>query len=92
MRLSTSQIDYTAFLVLKAFKASPHITLHNPDAVVAAVRTRLIENLRLEEELEREAAQTLSRHRQQILSGDADYQKMLREAVRILARKRGEVI
>jgi hypothetical protein len=52
----------------------------------------LIENLRLEEELEREAAQTLSRHRQQILSGDADYQKMLREAVRILARKRGEVI
>jgi hypothetical protein len=92
MRLSQNQIDYTAFLVVKAFKASPHITLHSADAVVAAVRTRLIENLRLEEELEREAAQTLSRHRQQILSGDADYQKMLREAVRILARKRGEVI
>ncbi len=92
MRLSTNHIDYLSFLVYKAMKESPHIDVKNPDAVVSSVRARIIENLRLEDELEKEALATLSKHRQEILSGDADYQRMVREAVKILARKRGAVV
>ena len=92
MRLTTNHIDYMAFLVYKAMKDSPHIAVHNADAVVSTVRARIVENLKLEDELEKEALEMLSKHRQQILSGEADYQKMVREAVKILAKKRGAVV
>lgn len=92
MRLSPTHVDYLAFLVYKAMKDSPHVTVKNADAVVSTVRARIVENLRLEDELEKEALATLAKHRQQILGNDADYQKMVHEAVKILARKRGAVI
>jgi hypothetical protein len=92
MRLSPNHVDYLAFLIYKAMKDSPHITINNPDAIVSTAHARIIENLKLEDELEKEALATLAKHRQQILGNDADYQKMVREAVKILARKRGAVI
>jgi len=92
MRLSQNHIDYLAFIIYKAMKENDHITVHNPDAVVSTVRARVVENLRLEEQLEKEALELLSKHRQQILSSDADYRRMVREAVHMLAKKRGVVI
>ncbi len=92
MRLSNNHIDYIAFLVLKALKEHKNVELLNPDAAVKAVRLRLQENLRIEEEIEREAEALLAPHKQQILQSGSDYRKMLQEGKRTLAKRKGFVL
>ncbi|MBI5155467.1 DUF507 family protein [Candidatus Poribacteria bacterium] len=92
MRLTRNHLDYMAFLVLKALKANPGVTVLDADQVVAVIRREITGNLRAEEEIEREAIATLAPHRQRILSEGADYQKLIRDGKRALARKRGIVV
>ncbi len=92
MRLSRNHIDYMAFLVYKGLKDHPNVDLLNPDGAVSIVRRRMIENLKLEDEIEAEAERMLAPHKAEILRTGADYGKMLAEGKRTLAKKRGVVI
>lgn len=92
MRLSRNHVDYVAFLVYKALKDHPNLELKDPDAAIAAVRMELLANLQAEDELEKEAERMLAPHRTQILQSGADYQKMVREGMQTLAKKRGIVV
>lgn len=92
MRMSRLHLDYLAFLVHKALKENKHIAVNDADAVVAIVRQTITENLKAEDEIEREAVASLEAHRNQILTSGADYQKMVRETKKMIARKRGLVL
>lgn len=92
MRLSARHVDYMAFLVLKALKGNPHIGLRSPDGAVAIARTELLASLREEEELEKEALRMLAPHKERILREGGDFNRMLREGVRALAKKKGIVL
>lgn len=91
MRLSNNHIDFMAFAVLQSMKRSPLVEVKNPNMVATIVRRSLVENLRMEEEIEREAEEMLKPHRQRILQEGADYQGMLREGKKTLAKKKGFV-
>ncbi len=52
----------------------------------------ILESLREEEQLEKEVEETLRRHGQKIYEKGADFQKMLHDGKRILAKKRGFVL
>ncbi len=92
MRLSKNHLDYMAFLVYKGLKEHPNVKLLDADKTVSIVRRRMIENLKMEEELEEEAERMLAPHRAEIIRTGADYGKMLAEGKRTLAKKRGFVI
>lgn len=89
MRLSKNHIDYVAFLVLRALKENPGVTVRDADGVVGAVRHRIVENLRAEAEIEEEAKRMLEPHKAEILRKGADYAKMLADGKKTLAKKRG---
>lgn len=92
MRLPKNHIDYIAFLVYKHLKENSRVTVTKPDAVVSTVRHEILENLRQEEELQREAEELLRNHRQQILQEGADYRRMVQEGMKKLARQKGFVL
>lgn len=92
MRLSRNHVDYLAFLVLKSLKDNPRIELRNPDKAVGIVRQQLLENMRQEQELQREVEELLKKHRREILESDADYRRLVAEGVKKLARQKGFVI
>lgn len=89
MRLSPAHVDYIAYLVYKELKENKRVVLKNADLVAGIVRARLIENLRAEAELEKEAERMLEPHRQRILSEGGDYARMIREGMKKLARQKG---
>lgn len=89
MTLSRNRLDYMAFLVYRALKEHPNVTLRSPDAAVAIARRVLAENARQERELEKEAEAMLAGHRAEILRSQGDYRRMVQEGMRMLARKRG---
>ncbi|MCB2156046.1 DUF507 family protein [bacterium] len=91
MRLSQNHVDYIAFLVHQGMRQHPNVTVKDPNAVVTTVRRLLVENLQMEAQIEREAEEMLKPHRQQILREGADYQAMLREGKKTLAKKKGFV-
>ena len=60
-----------------------------PADLRAIVRTTLTENLQQEHDIEQEAMEMLRAHGQQIYEQNADFQNMLQEGKKILAKKKG---
>lgn len=89
MRLSPAHVDYIAFLVYRELKENKRVVLKNADLVAGIVRARLLENLRAEAELEKEAERLLEPHRQRILAEGGDYARMIRDGMKKLARQKG---
>lgn len=89
MRLSKNHVDYMAFLVHRALRENPRVELKNPDLAVSIVRTRVLENLHVEQEIEKEAEAIVKKHRAEIMQTGADYRKLVREGMKSIARKRG---
>ena len=89
MRLSPAHVDYIAFLVYRELKDNKRVVLKNADLVAGIVRARLLENLRAEGELEKEAERLLEPHRQRILAEGGDYARMIRDGMKKLARQKG---
>lgn len=92
MRLSQNQIDYIAFKIYKTLAAHPQVDVKNPDAIISAVRREIKHNLKLEQEIEKEAEAMLAPHKEKILREGADYADMLRSGIRTIAKKRGVVL
>lgn len=82
------RIDAIAAQVLKALQEANGIDVVNPNETVAIFRGALTRNLQDEHEIEEEVMATLRQHGQQIYEQDADFQKMLYEGKKIIARKK----
>ncbi len=83
------QIDSIARRVLDALKEAPGVEVVNDAEVLAAVRTVLLENLKAEHALEEEVLEMLKQHGQKIYEENADFQRMLIDGKKILAKKKG---
>ncbi|MEQ8820750.1 MAG: DUF507 family protein [Sumerlaeia bacterium] len=92
MRLSPNRMNSLSVLALRALKDSPHVDLRDADAVVAAVRRALQNNLREEDELEKQAEEMLAKHKTEILRTGGDYRRMVLEGKKTLAKKKGFVL
>lgn len=73
---------------LRALQGSSALQVKNPQEVLAVFRTILTDNLREEHALEEEVFETLKAHGQQIYEHNADFQAMLLEGKKILAKKK----
>lgn len=81
-----------AGLFMKELEKSVGVEVRNPAMTRAIFVNTIEESLREEEELEREVLATLRKHGQQIYKENADFQRMLRDGKKILARKKGFVL
>ncbi len=83
------RIDAIAERVVQELSQAHGIEVVNPGEVRAIVRGTLTDNLREEHDLEQEVMETLHRHGQQIYEENADFQRMLHDGKKILAKKKG---
>ncbi len=86
------RIQGLANLFVQELEKGRGVEIKDAGKVRAIFVNTILENLRQEEELEKEVAGTLRKHGQQIYEKGADFQKMLQDGKRILAKKRGFVL
>ncbi|MDK2972870.1 MAG: hypothetical protein PWP23_2625 [Candidatus Sumerlaeota bacterium] len=89
MNVSRKHLDYLTFQIYRTLKENPRVPILNADLTVAVIRSQIVENLRIEQELEKEAEAMLKSHRREIIEQGADYRKLVREGMKTLARKKG---
>jgi hypothetical protein len=91
-RVPKERIDRLAGVLAESLAHSPALTLKNPSEAKALFRNMLTENLRIEHEIEEEVMATLQKHGQAIYQQKADFQKLLTEGKRVIAKKRNFVL
>ena len=91
-RLPKERIDQLADQVASALGTFPGVQLKNAEEAKTIFRLALAENLREEHEIEQEALALLKQHGQEIYAANADFQKMLQDGKKILAKKKGFVL
>lgn len=92
MRLSQNQIDYLAIQILRQLREKPGYKIKSPEALVAAVRTELVANMRAEQAIIQEAEARIAPHRQRILQEGADYQELVQKGVKAVAKEKGFIL
>lgn len=85
-------ISRLASQVLAAMQKSPAVEVRNPEAVKSIFCNLLEENLREENAIEEEALEVLRRHGQEIYEQKADFQKLLIEGKKVIAKRRNFVL
>ena len=91
-KISRQKLDFLAQRVLDAMAKSAGTQIRDPEAVKAVIRNGIVQNLAEEEKLEAEVMETVRSHGQQIYEANADFQKLLQEGKKILAKKKGFVL
>lgn len=86
------RIDRLAVMLEAALKRSPAVTLNKPAEARAVFSNHVTESLRIEQEIEQETMAMLQKHGQAIYQQNADFQKLLNEGKRVIAKKRGFVL
>lgn len=86
------RIDRLATMLEAALKQSAALALKNPAGARAIFSNALVENLRIEQEIEQETLATLQKHGQAIYQQNADFQNLLNQGKRVIAKKRGFVL
>jgi hypothetical protein len=88
-RISRERLDSIAQRVLEALQKTPGATVLNPEGVKSVVRAMIVNNLAEEDALEKEVIEMLRAHGQKIFEANADFQKMIMEGKKVLAKKKG---
>ncbi|MCC6546087.1 DUF507 family protein [Candidatus Sumerlaeota bacterium] len=86
------RIDRLAVMVEAALKQSAAVTLKKPAEGRAIFSNALAENLRIEHDIEQETLATLQKHGQAIYQQNADFQALLNQGKKVIAKKRGFVL
>lgn len=89
LRLPKERIDSLVDRISGQIAKVPGITVSNPAELRAIVRAALVADIQAEYDLEQEVIKTLQAHGQKIYEQNADFQKMLQEGKKILAKQRG---
>lgn len=87
-RPPNDRLDIISKRILEALDKASMAEVVNPEEVRHIVRNLMTENLREEYEIEQEVMETLRKHGQKIYEQNADFQKMLYEGKKILAKKK----
>ncbi|MBI1289905.1 DUF507 family protein [bacterium] len=91
-KITRAKLDFLAQRVVDAMAKSAGTEIRDAEAIKSVVRNAIVQNLADEERIEAEVMETLRAHGQQIFEANADFQKMLAEGKKILAKKKGFVL
>ncbi len=93
MRLTKTQVDKISELILKKLKDNGLIVFKTDQAVVLErVVTAILDDLKAEDELDREVEGMLKAHSEEVESGRIDYRRMFSMIKGKLVRERGLTI
>ncbi len=93
MRLTKTQVDKISELILKRLKDKDLIVFKTEEAVVLErVVAAILDDMRAEDELDREVEEMLKAHSDEIDSGRIDYRRMFSMIKGKLVRERGLTI
>lgn len=83
------RIDTLAVQAIANMEANPRIQVKNPAEARALFRLRLTADLEEEHAIEEEVFRMLQEHGQKIYAENADFQRMLQDGKKIVAKKKG---
>lgn len=83
------RIDALAVQAVATMEANPRLQVKNAAEARALLRLRLTADLEEEHAIEEEVFRMLQQHGQKIYQENADFQKMLQDGKKILAKKKG---
>ena len=93
MRLTTIQIDKIAALVMKRLSDEKLIIFKADEAVVLKrMQTAILDDIKAEDELDKEVGQLLRAHSEEMESGSVDYRRIFSMIKRKLVEERGLTI
>ena len=93
MRLRQEEIDYTAWSIVRKLKESGKLFLLGADGdLLEQLRQALINELVVEDELNREVDDILRAHQNEIQRESVDYRRMFQLIKNKLAKERGLVL
>lgn len=87
--MNKQDVEHMAEEILAAMKVAPPIGVADTETVRQCVRRVVAENLAQEKEIEAEAERLVRGLGRAVIDADADFQKLVRESKRLLARKKG---
>ena len=93
MRLRKEEIDYVAWRIVRKLKEGGEtVFLGSEEDTVELVRTAVVSDLQVEDDLNREVDEILKAHQSEILKESVDYRRMFQLIKNKLARERGLVL
>jgi hypothetical protein len=93
MRLTTIQIDKIAALVMKRLTDEKLLVFKaDTEVVLKRIQTAILDDIKAEEQLDREVEQLLRAHSEEMESGSVDYRRIFSMIKGKLIRERGLTI
>ena len=93
MRLRKEEIDYVAWRIVRKLRESGSMVLTaSEDEVAERIKTAVIGDLQVEDDLNREVDEILKAHQSEILKESVDYRRMFQLIKNKLARERNLVL
>ena len=93
MRLRKEEIDYVAWRIVRKLRESGAMVLTvSEDEVAERIRTAVVSDLQVEDDLNREVDEILKAHQSEILKESVDYRRMFQLIKNKLARERNLVL
>ena len=93
MRLRQEEIDFTAWSIVRGLKESGRIVfLGSDDDLLEQLRQALVNELVVEDELNREVDKILQDHQNEIQRESVDYRRMFQLIKNKLAKERGLIL
>ena len=93
MRLRREEIDYVVWRIVRKLKEGGEMVLvGSEDEVAERIRSSVVGDLQVEDELNREVDEILKAHQSEILKESVDYRRMFQLIKNKLARERNLVL
>jgi hypothetical protein len=92
MRLNKNQIEHLASVILRNLTKEGKIIVENRTRLLEEMTVRLIDEFQMEDRLDQEVRELLSKHMEKIRKENIEYQAMFKEVKKKLAREKGIVL
>ena len=92
MRLTENEIEFIARKIVKTLVSAGKLEVDDANRVIGGIIQVIVEELRVEDQLNEEVRQTLLEHTQQMERSDITYSFMFNKVKRELAKKKGIIL
>ncbi|MGZ5424204.1 MAG: DUF507 family protein [Candidatus Aminicenantales bacterium] len=92
MRLNKNQIEHLASIILRNLAKEGKIIVEDKGRLLEEVTNVLIDEFQMEDRLDQEVRELLSKHMEKIRKENIEYQAMFKEVKKKLAREKGIVL
>jgi hypothetical protein len=92
MRLNKNQIEHLASIILRNLVKEGKIIVEDKGRLLEEVTNVLVDEFQMEDRLDQEVRELLSKHIEKIRKENIEYQAMFKEVKKKLAREKGIVL